>query len=65
MILLSITALATFVTPVFISGEVGLGAELFLYNILFDIVLCHVAIGGTVVLCKRREAVQQKFGVEQ
>ncbi len=65
VILLCITALATFVTPVFISGEAGIGAELFLYNILFDIVLCHVAIGGTVVLCKRREAVQQKFGVEQ
>ncbi len=65
MIMLCITAMASFVAPVFISGEAGLGAELFLYNLLFDIVLCQVVVGGTVTLCKRRENIQKKYGVEQ
>ena len=65
MILLSVTTLCSFVAPVFISGEAALGAELFLYNILFDVILCHIIIGGTVIICKRREAIREKYGVEQ
>lgn len=65
MILLSITTLCSFVAPVFISGEAALGAELFLYNLLFDVILCHIIIGGTIILCKRREAIQEKYGVSQ
>lgn len=65
LILLCITALAAFIAPVFISGEAGLSGELFLYNILFDIVLCHVVVGGTVILLNRREQIQKKYGVDQ
>ena len=65
LILLCITTLATFMAPVIISGEAALGAELFLYNLLFDIVFCHVMIGGTIILLKRRENIQKKYGVQQ
>ena len=65
MILLSVTAFCSFVAPVFISGEAALGAELFLYNLLFDVILCHIIIGGTVIICKRREAIREKYGVNQ
>ncbi len=65
LILLAITTIASFIAPVVISGEAALGAELFLYNLLFDIVLCHVIIGGTIILMKRRENIQKKYGVQQ
>ena len=65
MIFLCVAALAAFVAPIFVSGEAALGAELFLYNLLFDVVLCHVIIGGTLILLKRREAIQNKYGVQQ
>ncbi len=65
LILLCVATLASFMAPVFISGEAALGAELFLYNLLFDIVFCQVIIGGTVILLKRRENIQKKYGVQQ
>lgn len=65
LILLCLLTLVTFVTPVMISGEAALGAELYLYNLLFDVVFCHVVIGGTLVLLKRRENIQKKYGVQQ
>ena len=65
LILLCVAALAAFVAPIFVSGEAALVAELFLYNLLFDVVLCHVIISGTLILLKRREAIQNKYGVQQ
>ncbi len=65
MILLCVITLFCFVAPVIISGEAALCAELFLYNLFFDIVLANVLIGGSIILVKRRESVQQKFGVQQ
>jgi len=65
MILICTTTLAVFLAPVIISGEAALGAELFLYNLFFDIVLCYVIVGGTIMICKRRETIQKKYGVEQ
>lgn len=65
LIILCVATLAAFIAPVIVSGEAALGAELFLYNILFDIVLCHVMIGGTLILLKRRENIQNKYGVQQ
>lgn len=65
LILLCVAALFAFMAPIFVSGEAALGAELFLYNILFDVVLCHVIVGGTMILLKRRENVQKKYGVQQ
>lgn len=65
LILLCVTTLAVFVAPVLVSGEAALGAELFLYNLLFDLVFCHVIVGGTIILLKRRENIQKKYGVQQ
>ena len=65
MILLSVTTLVSFMAPVIISGEAALGAELFLYNLLFDILFCQVIIAGTIILMKRRENIQKKYGVQQ
>ncbi|MBO5408294.1 MAG: hypothetical protein J6A61_02675 [Clostridia bacterium] len=65
LILLCITTLAAFMAPVVISGEAALSAELFLYNLLFDIVFCHIIVGGTIILLKRRENIQKKYGVQQ
>lgn len=65
MILICITTLAVFLAPVIISGEAALGAELFLYNLLFDIVLCYAIVGGTIMLCNRRDNIQKKYGVKQ
>lgn len=65
LVLLCVVTLVTFVAPVIISGQAALDAELFLYNLLFDIVLCHVIVGGTITLTKRRENIQKKYGVQQ
>lgn len=64
-VLCALAALLAFVLPLIYGGLVQIGFNMFLYNILFDLCLISACVGGTKLLWIRREALKEKYGVNQ
>ncbi len=54
-----------FFLPLIYGGFAQISFAMHLFNLLFDICLISAAVGGTKLLWKRREALKEKFGVNQ
>ncbi|MBQ7040031.1 MAG: hypothetical protein IJN39_05630, partial [Clostridia bacterium] len=60
-----VSALIAFVLPLIYGGLAQIGFNMFLYNLLFDLCLVSAVVGGTKLLWIRREALKEKYGVNQ
>ena len=60
-----VSALIAFVLPLIYGGLAQIGFNMFLYNLLFDLCLVSAVVGGTKMLWIRREALKEKYGVNQ
>lgn len=60
-----IASVIAFNLPLIYGGLVQIGFYMHLYNQLFDFCLLALIVGGTKLLWKRREALKEKYGVNQ
>ncbi len=66
LILLCVLAtIIAFKLPLILGGLVQIGFYMHLYNLLFDICLIVILVGGSKMLWIRREALKEKYGVNQ
>lgn len=63
--LLVVMASLTFKIPLIISGAYDITRNLFMLNLIFDITITVIIIGGSRALLKRRDEKKEKFGVTQ
>ena len=61
----AVSALIAFVLPLIYGGLAQIGFNMFMYNLLFDFALIATVVGGTKMLWIRREALREKYGVNQ
>ena len=65
IVIAALSALIAFVLPLIYGGLAQIGFNMFLYNLLFDVCLVSAIVGGTKLLWIRREALKEKYGVNQ
>ena len=60
-----ISAVIALILPLIYGGLAQIGFNMFMYNLMFDITLISAVVGGTKLLWIRREALKEKYGVNQ
>ena len=51
--------------PLILYGEAALSENMFLFNIVYDIILLNAVIGGTIIASNRRDTLKEKYGINQ